>query len=462
MAGLTFESALLAAIMLVLIGLLSVSFASRPASAIPLLLLVEMVGISSIPQEVMVGQLHVYPGDIITVALAAATLMRWQQRGDAVRPTRPLVVLLAILLLSMARGVAAFGLQPSVVAARQILLMLAAAIFFSTVRVTPQLVRAVRNWLLLASAVLILVAVDFWLQHGFGTYAATGSRALDSLQALFVLETTIIIVVFPPFRGQVLRWVVPLTGFVVVVLSVQRTVWAAGLVAAAVLVVARPRSRGSTSIAGRRILIAAAVLAVGLLVAAGPPGVTSSLTAGYQQTSVTQNSTFSWRLQGWSALINRQRAGPSRGSSRWFTKWNRKREHQRGCLSARCPQPVRVDLHHDRDHRTCPAPVGVRHSPQEEPSAIALTFCLRRAGRPVVHRVTGAPAHVFRRLFVRRPRRAYARPCMRIRPRKRAGPIARSTATPHTSNHTRVLIDVHPVGREHSIWSSSKSKFLGP
>jgi hypothetical protein len=309
MTGLTFESALLAAIVLMLIGLLSVSFASRPASAIPLLLLVEMASISSIPQEVMVGQFHVYPGDIITVALAAATLMRWQQRGDALRPTRPLVVLLAILLLSMARGAAAFGLQPSVVAARQILLMLAAAIFFSTVRVTPQLVRAVRNWLLLASAVLILVAVNFWLQHGFGTYAATGSRALDGLQALFVLETTIIVVVFPPFRGLVLGWVVPLVGFIVVVLSVQRTVWAAGLVAAAVLVVARPRSRGSTSIAGRRLLMAAAVLAVVLLVGAGPPGVTSSLTAGYRETT-TQSSTFSWRLQGWSALINRQRAGP--------------------------------------------------------------------------------------------------------------------------------------------------------
>jgi O-antigen ligase len=64
------------------------------------------------------------------------------------------------------------------------------------------------------------------------------------------------------------------------------------------------------SIAGRRLLVVAAVLAVVLLAAAGPPGVTSSLTAGYQQTSPTQNSTFSWRLQGWSAMINRQIAGP--------------------------------------------------------------------------------------------------------------------------------------------------------
>jgi len=312
MAGLTLESALLAAIALALVTLLSVGFASRPASAIPLVLLVEMASTSSIPQAVMVGRFHVYPGDIITVALAAATLIRWQQRGGALRPTRLLVVLLVILLLSMARGAAAFGLQPSVVAARQILLMLAAAIFFSTVRLTPQLIQAVRNWLLLASAVLVLAAVSFWFQHGLGTYAATGDRALDALQALFILETTIIIVVFPPFRGPVLRWVVPLVGFVVVVLSVQRTVWAAGLVAAAVLVVARPKSRGSTSVAGHRLFVASAVLAIVLLVAAGPPGVTSSLTAGYQQTSTAQNSnsTFSWRLHGWSAMINRQRAGP--------------------------------------------------------------------------------------------------------------------------------------------------------
>src|ERR1019366_5187743 len=81
-------------------------------------------------------------------------------------------------------------------------------------------------------------------------------------------------------------------------------------VAAAVLVVIRQKSRGATSVAGRRLVVVGAVLAVVLLVAAGPPGVTTSLAAGYDQTSTTQNSTFSWRLQGWSALINRQIAGP--------------------------------------------------------------------------------------------------------------------------------------------------------
>jgi hypothetical protein len=215
-------------------------------------------------------------------------------------------------LLGVARGVAAFGLQTSVNTAREMLYMLITAVFFSTVRVTPQLVRFVRNWLLVASGVLIFVAVDFWFHHGFDTYAATGDRAWSALQALIVLETTIITVLFPPFRGLALRLGLPLVGLVVVVLSVQRTVWAAALVAAAVLMTTRQKSRRSKSMAAPRFLVVAALLAVVLLVAAGPPGVTNSLTAGYQQTSISQgsSSTFSWRLQGWSILINRQITGP--------------------------------------------------------------------------------------------------------------------------------------------------------
>ena len=311
MASLTLESALLAAIVVVLIVLLSVGFANRPASAIPLLLLVEVGVASSITPAVMVGHLHVYAGDILVTALVVATLLRWHQHGARLQPLAPLSVFLVILLFNMLRGVAIFGLQPPIVAAREMLAMLTAAVFFSTVRVTPQLVRAVRNWLLLASGTLIVVAINFWLQHGFGTYAATGARALDGLQALIVLETTVMVVVFPLFRGPILRWVVPLVGFVVVVLSIQRTVWVAGLVAVAVLVVVRQKGRGTMSVAGRRLVVVAAVLAVLFLVAAGPSGVTSSLTTGYQQTSATQNSTFSWRLKSWSFLINRQIAGPA-------------------------------------------------------------------------------------------------------------------------------------------------------
>ena len=205
MRGLTLESAFLAAISLVIIVLLSLGFARRPANAVPLLLLVEMGNASSITPGVMVGQLHVFPEDVLAVALALATLLRLQQRGHGLHPDRRLVVLLAVLLLGMARGAEAFGLQTSVVYAREMLDMVIAGVFFSMVRVTPQLVRFVRNWFLLASGVLTFVAVIFWFQHGFGTYAATGDRALDELQALIV-QTTIITVLFPPFRNLSFSW----------------------------------------------------------------------------------------------------------------------------------------------------------------------------------------------------------------------------------------------------------------
>lgn len=300
----------MAAIVLLVIGFSSVGVASRPSGAVPLLLLVEMASAASYDLGPTVGQLHVIPRDILALVLGTATLIRSQQRGIAIRPPQRLVLLLAILFLSMVRGVAAFGVEQSLNAAREMLGLLTAAVFFSTVRVTPRLVRTVRNWLLVSSTVLVVGAVSFWVQRGFGTYAATGERALNGLQALIVLETTLAIVLFPPFRGRLLRWAGPLAGAVVVVLSTQRTVWAAGVVAAAVLVVANRRGRGAGSAAAPRLLVLAAGLGVVLVVAAGPPGATSDITAGIERTSSSQDSTFSWRLEGWSALIDRQTTGP--------------------------------------------------------------------------------------------------------------------------------------------------------
>ncbi|MHB8296902.1 MAG: hypothetical protein ACYDH5_20295 [Acidimicrobiales bacterium] len=310
MAALTPESALLAGAVLFLFALLSVGLASRPASAVPLLLLIEMGVAASINPALTIAHLHVYAGDIMSAALAAATVMRSQQRGARLRPTWQTVVVLLILLLDMARGAAAFGIQPPVVDARQTLAMLIIGVFFSTVRITPQLIQTVRNWFLAASTVLAVTALAFWFRHGFDTFATTGIRALNGTQALIILETTVIVLLFPPFRASILRAVLPLAGFVLVVLSIQRTVWVAGLVSAAVLVVARQKSHGSSSATGRRLLVATAALVVVLLVAAGPTGLTRGLTAGYQQTSLTHDSTLSWRIQGWSILIDRQLSGP--------------------------------------------------------------------------------------------------------------------------------------------------------
>ena len=64
MAGLTFESALIAATLIVLVGLLSVGLATRPAAAIPLVLLVEMAVSASLAPGTGVAEFHVGPTDI--------------------------------------------------------------------------------------------------------------------------------------------------------------------------------------------------------------------------------------------------------------------------------------------------------------------------------------------------------------------------------------------------------------
>jgi hypothetical protein len=301
MAGLTFESALIAATLIVLVGLLSVGLATRPAAAIPLLLLVEMAVSASLAPGTGVAEFRVGPTETLSVILTVATLIRVQKHVGW-RPSRLLVLLMLVFTLSVLRGLASFGLQQVAVSASEMLAMLSAALFFSTVRITPSLIRTLRNSFLLAFGVLVCAAAVYWSQHGLDTFATTGDRALNGLQALIVLEATVIMVLFPPVRGSILRFALPLIGVAVVVLSTQRTVWVAGLLAATVLLVARQKNRASMT--ARRLFVSAAALAIVLFVAAGPATVTRDLQSGSQQTA-----TFSWRLEGWSTLIRRQLSG---------------------------------------------------------------------------------------------------------------------------------------------------------
>jgi hypothetical protein len=301
MAGLTLESALLAAILVVVIALLSVGLATRPAVAIPLLLLVEMAVSASLEPAIYVTGVRVGLAEAFSVILIVATLIRWQN-GLGLRPFRLLVLLILVFTLSVVRGLAAFGLQQTAVDAHEMFAMLSAAVFFSTVRITPTLIQTMRNSFLLAFGVLVCAAPIFWSQHGLDSFATTGDRAINGLQALIVLEATVVIVLFPPFRGSILRFALPLMGAAVVVLSTQRTVWVAGLVAAAVLLVARQKN--GASMTTRRLFVSAVAVAVVLLIAAGPSTVTQELQTGSQQTD-----TFSWRLEGWSNLVQRQLSG---------------------------------------------------------------------------------------------------------------------------------------------------------
>ena len=152
MAGLTFESALIVAILTVLFALLSVAVATRPAIAIPLLLLVVMLFSASLEPVSVVAGIHVGATEILSVTLVVATLIRLQS-GLGWRPSRLLVLLMLVLVLSVVRGLTPFGLQSAVLSAEDMFAMLSTAVFFSTVRITPSLIRTLRNSFLLAFGV---------------------------------------------------------------------------------------------------------------------------------------------------------------------------------------------------------------------------------------------------------------------------------------------------------------------
>ena len=96
MAGLTLESMLLAATLLVLIALLSVGLSIRPAAAIPLLLLVELAVSASVAPVIAAAGIRVGrdrsslgdPCGRDPDAIAATV---------GLRPSRPLVLLFLVL-----------------------------------------------------------------------------------------------------------------------------------------------------------------------------------------------------------------------------------------------------------------------------------------------------------------------------------------------------------------------------
>lgn len=294
-----------------LLFLLTGLFFRRPGPAIALLLLFEVGNAALITPGFAIGGVHVYLQDLFTVALFFAAIARIYAATELAMPPKALIAVIGLLLLGLARGIVTLGLQVAVNDDRELLQMLSAAIFFATFPITPSLIRAFRNWLLAAATFLSISAFVYWGRHGFATFTTSGTRALDGLQALIVLTATIVVFVFPPTRKPLVRWVVPVVGVLVVLLSTQRTVWAAGFVACVVLLLARQRHQNTGSTFTRRFLLVAAGAVVLVVVFFGPTGIRTDVTAGYQQTSVSQPSTFSWRIQGWSIILNRQIAGPT-------------------------------------------------------------------------------------------------------------------------------------------------------
>ena len=288
---------------------LILGMARKPEIAIIAVLSSEVVATHYRLPALPLGSVTIFASDIPTFALLIATVVR-PYLGVRRRPVSTAILSVFLLaILGLVRGSRAFGLPLAGNSAREILAFCAAALFFSTVTITPEFIKYLRRWLTLAAIFIIVVGIIFWSQNGFGEFSSGGQRGLRGLDALILLFATLTSIVIPYGRTRTQNLIAPAIGFLVLVLALQRSVAIAGVISLIVIVVFGGRLRTRRSSRVTRILLIVGGLSVGLLVVAGPTGLTNDLSTAVE-TTTTQEGTFSWRLEGWQILIKDQLASP--------------------------------------------------------------------------------------------------------------------------------------------------------
>jgi hypothetical protein len=285
---------------------LGVLLAASPAVALSVCLVLATFESYNVQKGVAVQGFSVYPTDLLLAALVVAVVLQILTRGR--RGDWRFGALFGLLVFALWRGLSEVGLAGAVNASREMLGFVTAGIYFSSVRVGELKVEQLRRWWIVCSVGITVLGLAFWSANGFGSYATSGARALNSVQALTVLQG-ILIVVLVPYRVRFTRWAIPLGGAIVILLSAQRTVWIVAVVSLLLLALTgglstRHQDRGRT-----RLLVGTLVVGLTALVAASPSAVSSDLTQA--TTSATgQDSTFAWRTTRWAELVTKQLDGP--------------------------------------------------------------------------------------------------------------------------------------------------------
>ena len=282
----------------------------RPTYVFPLILIVELSQWRpSAILVVLASGFHVYFGDIVTVGVIVGFIIRYLRPREhgARRPLGLILVFNLMLIVGITRGLGAFGPNQVLNFSRESLSLWTTMLFVSTIPVTRRVMESLRNWMALFGLGLTIYAIRYWLTFGFGNYNnEVQGRAIDKTQALVVLVAAILLFAYPFGTTLVQRFVPPAIGGVVVLLSIQKTVWLAGIIAVIALVAASGSDRASRT--RRRVVLVSGVL-LALIITFAPGGVSHDLSHSVASTQGTSSS-VSWRTQGWSQIVQKQMSGP--------------------------------------------------------------------------------------------------------------------------------------------------------
>jgi hypothetical protein len=255
----------------------------------------------------VVGPLNVFASDLLIAVLLGGFVARMLRMSRLTNPQRLMVVFLLLVVWSMARSLMDLGGVEAIAGARSYLRFISAALYFSTVEPDRELFhRIAKLWLAAAAALCALVLVR-WAANAVGLSGGvfgTGRdlRVIPSAGALLIAQGAIMALPFVGDRSRtLLRWLAPAFLVFVVVLQ-HRTVWVVTILGVVYLLY-RQRSLTKNLVialgAGFSLLAALTFTVLDSY----DLEVTDSLAESAQNTD-----TFSWRAQGWGALL--RDAGP--------------------------------------------------------------------------------------------------------------------------------------------------------
>ena len=267
--------------------------------------------VDRVPALVLPGGVQVYVTDVVVSLVVGAAVLRLLRLRRFDRYQRWLLLLGVLLLVSLVRGVAAFGVQQSVNDFRHYLFFAGVAVYFATFPPAVGLSdRIGRIWLAVSIPMMVLVGLR-WLAvfagidlgvpaEKFGADAAI--RVIDG-PFTFFLASAFVLTIPAWLRGEQQRWVrrisVPLLLFVL--LLNRRTVWLAIVIGVAVLVLRDRRL-------GRRALL---LVTIGALMTAVAFVWLGGLQQGSEPVVRSGSGNLTWRMEGWSELVDAWSRNPT-------------------------------------------------------------------------------------------------------------------------------------------------------
>jgi hypothetical protein len=259
--------------------------------------------VDRVPALALPGGVQVYVTDMVAALVVGAAVLRLLRLRDFARYQRWLLLFGLLLLVSLVRGVAAFGMQASVADFRMYLFFAGVAVYLATFPPSDRLYdRIGRIWLAMTIPMMLLVCLR-WLAVFAGIDLGVPAETHGSDAAIrvidgpfnFFLAHAFVLTIPTWLRGEQerwIRWVSVLLLLFVLVLN-RRTVWLAIVVGVAVLGL-RDRRLGRPAII--LVTLGAVVTAIAFVYLGG-------LQEGTQPVIKSGTGNLDWRIQGWSELV---------------------------------------------------------------------------------------------------------------------------------------------------------------